>query len=157
MRATILAAVLILNSHVAMSLEPLGLIKDELAKYQASRSFDDLVSYYTSCRAVDFYLKQLSYEVEQHLDDHDGDLFVEIYERYSAQMGLTRDEIKEQILQLTATKWLPMYEYALAVIPTRNGRQVPDEECDRTNCLSSFVQYNEKMNQALSYCITSLK
>jgi hypothetical protein len=157
MRATILAAVLILNSHVAMSLEPLGLIKDELAKYQASRSFDDLVSYYTSCRAVDFYLKKLSYETEQHLDDHDGDLVVEIYERYSAQRGFTRDQVTEQILQLTATKWVPMYEYALAVIPTRHGRQIPDEECDRTNCLSSFVQYNEKMNQALSYCITSLK
>jgi hypothetical protein len=156
MRAIILAAALILNSHVALSFEPLESIKEELAKYQASRSFDDLVSYYTSCKAVDFYLKQLSYEVDQHLKERDSALFVEIYERYAEERGLTRDQVTEQLLQMTATKWVPMYEHALAINPILNGQQIPEEQCD-LNCLSPFIQYNEKMNQALSYCITSLR
>ena len=157
MRAIILAAALILNSHVALSFEPLESIKEELAKYQASRSFDDLVSYYTSCKAVDFYLKQLSYEVDQHLNKRDRALFVEIYERYSEERGLTQAQVSEQLSLMSATKWTLMYEYALAIIPTRDGQQIPEDECRRTNCLTSFIQYNEKMSQALSYCITSLK
>ena len=156
MRAIILAAALIFNSHVALSFEPLESIKEELATYQASRSFDDLVSYYTSCKALDFYLKQLTYEVDQHLNERDSALFVEIYERYAEGRGLTQDQVTEQLLQMTATKWVPMYEHALAINPILNGQQIPAEQCD-LNCLSPFIQYNEKMSQALSYCITSLK